>query len=81
MSNAYVEYRPKSNNQTHEVTHYVVSINEIEVKAFDRQRDAEKWACNQGYTVHVARERHLQHKPNPVHWRKADCGVMITTRG
>ncbi|MBU0631210.1 hypothetical protein KKA17_01050 [bacterium] len=73
MSNAYVEYRPKSDDQTHGVTHHVVIVNGIEIKMFDKQRDAEEWACKQGYTVHVARERHLQDKPNPAHWRKADC--------
>ena len=73
MSNAYVEYRPKSADQTRGVTHHVVIVNEKEVKEFKTQLEAEKWACGQGYTVHVARERHLQDRPNPAHWRKADC--------
>ena len=73
MTNAYVEYRPKSNDQTHGVTHHVVIVNESEVQKFNTQLEAEKWACKQGYTVHVARERHRQDRPNPAHWRKSDC--------
>ncbi len=74
MTNAYVEYRPKSDNQTHGVTHHVVIINNQEVdKRFTTQLSAEKWACSQGYTVHVARERHRQDRPNPAHWRVSDC--------
>lgn len=73
MTNAYVEYRPKSNDQTHGVTYHVVIVNDVEVKSFTKQLDAEKWACAQGHTVHVARERHRQDRPNPAHWRKSDC--------
>ncbi|HJV86285.1 MAG TPA: hypothetical protein VJ698_12500 [Noviherbaspirillum sp.] len=73
MTNAYVEYRPKSNDQTHGVTHHVVIVNEVEVQQFNTQLAAEKWARSQGYTVHVARERHRQERPNPAHWRKSDC--------
>ena len=73
MTSAYVEYRPKSNDQTHGVTHHVVEVNGKEVQTFSTQLEAEKWACKQGYTVHVARERHCQDKPNPAHWRVSDC--------
>ena len=73
MTNAYVEYRPKSTDQTHGVTHHVVIVDEEEVKKFSTQREAEEWACKNGYTVHVARERHRQDRPNPAHWRKSDC--------
>ncbi len=73
MTNAYVEYRPKSSDQTHGVTHHVVEVNGEEVRKFNTQLEAEKWACSQGHTVHVARERHRQDKPNPAHWRKSDC--------
>lgn len=73
MTNAYVEYRPKSNDQTHGVTHHVVIVNESEAQKLNTQLEAEKWACKQGYTVHVARERHRQDRPNPAHWRISDC--------
>jgi hypothetical protein len=65
MANAFVEYRPKSDQQTHGVTHHVVIVNEVEVQKFNTQLEGEKWACKAGYTVHVARERHRQDRPNP----------------
>ena len=73
MANAYVEYRPKSSDQTHGVTHHVVIVDGQEVQTFSTQREAESWACSRGYTVHVARERHRQERPNPAHWRTSDC--------
>jgi IS5 family transposase len=74
MTNAYVEYRPKSDVQTHGVTHHVVIADGKEVgERHTTQLSAEKWACAKGYTVHVARERHRQHQPTPAHWRKSDC--------
>ncbi|UPG92823.1 hypothetical protein [Luteibacter aegosomatissinici] len=73
MTNAFVEYRPKSADQTHGVTHHVVIVHEQEVHRANTQREAETWACKQGYSVHVARERHRQERPNPAHWRKSDC--------
>jgi len=73
-TNAYVEYRPKSSDKTHGVTHHVVIVNGAEVGTTHKtQRAAEEWACGKGYTVHVARERHLQDRPTPAHWRKSDC--------
>lgn len=73
MTHAYVEYRPLSDKQTHGVTHHVVIVDGKEVHSTDTQRKAEEWACGKGYTVHVARERHLQNRAQPAHWRVADC--------
>lgn len=73
MTNAYVEYRPRSGDQTHGVTHHVVIVNGSEVQTFNTQLEAEKWACSRGYTVHVARERHRQDRLSPAHWRRSDC--------
>lgn len=73
MPNAYVEYRPKSDNQTHGVTHHVVIVDGQEVRTSRTQLEAEFWACANGYTVHVARERHRQDRANPAHWRTSDC--------
>lgn len=73
MTNAYVEYRPLSSNQTHGVTHHVVIVGGKEHGPYKTQLEAEKSACQAGYAVHVARQRHLQDKPNPAHWRQSDC--------
>jgi hypothetical protein len=73
MTNAYVEYRPKSNDQSHGITHHVVIVNGKEEHNAVKQLDAERWACKQGYIVHVARERHRQDQPTPAHWRVSDC--------
>ena len=71
--NAFVEYRPLSDDQKHRVTSYVVIVDGKEVKEFTTQLEAEKWACENDYIIHVARVRHLQDKPNPAHWRRSDC--------
>jgi hypothetical protein len=73
MTIASVEYRQKTSDQTHGVTHHVVIVNEAEIEKFNTLREAETWACAKGYVVHVARERHRQDRPNPAHWRKSDC--------
>jgi rRNA maturation endonuclease Nob1 len=73
VANAFVEYRPKSDQQNQGVTHHAVIVNEAEVQKFNTQLQGEKWACQQGYKVHVARERHRQDRQNRAHWRKSDC--------
>ena len=74
MTNAYVEYRPKSDDQTHGVTHHVVIVNDQEVgEIFRTQLSAEKWACAQGYTVPLPPQRHTQYLPTPAHYRVSDC--------
>lgn len=69
MTSAYVEYRPLSALQITGVTHHVVIVNGKEVESFKTQEEAAKWAKASGYTVHVARERHLQNRDTPAHWR------------
>jgi hypothetical protein len=78
MTSAYVEHRPLSDDKDCPVTGYVVIVKHPdgeteEVTGFKTQLQAEEWACDKGYTVHVARVRHLQDKPTPAHWRVADC--------
>ena len=43
----------------------------LTVKKTYRQnaKEAADWAFSQGYTVHVARERHLQDRDRPALWR------------
>eukprot|EP01037_Dinobryon_pediforme_P007932 gene7932-8004_t len=55
--------------------HHVVIVNGSSVGGkFNTQREAKDYACNQGYRpVHVARERHLQNRDIPDHWRKDPC--------
>ena len=66
---AYIEYRPLSSHPHEPITHHVVIVNHKEIREFKRQDEAASWAKLQGYTVHVARERHLQDKAQPAHWR------------
>ncbi len=69
MTSAYVEYRPLAAQQSAGVTHHVVIVNGVEVNRFNTQKEAAEWAKRQGYVVHVARERHLQDRDTPAHWR------------
>lgn len=70
--NAYVEHRPLSANAGDKTIHHVVIVDGQEVYKTDTQLEAEEWANKQGYAVHVARERHLQNRDTPAHWRKSD---------
>jgi hypothetical protein len=70
MSAAYIEHRPKSSDRGASTTHYVVIVDGKEIKTFKTQKEAADWAITQGYKpVHVARERHLQDRDTPAHWR------------
>ncbi|MCT4708946.1 hypothetical protein MUA04_01770 [Enterobacteriaceae bacterium H11S18] len=69
---AYVEHRPKSTDEHAATEHQVVIVDGKEVKKTNTQKDAADWAINEGYSVHVARERHLQDRDKPAHWRKYD---------
>lgn len=70
--NAYVEHRPLSTNANDKTTHHVVIVDGKEVHKTDTQLEAEQWAKDRDYAVHVARERHLQNRDTPAHWRKND---------
>jgi hypothetical protein len=75
MSAAYVEHRPISSDKNAATDHHVVIVNGVSVGGkFDTQREAKDYACKEGYhPVHVARERHLQDRDSPDHWRKDPC--------
>jgi len=50
---------------------HAVVVGGKEVKLFKTQQEAVDWARKQGYSpIHVARERHLQDRDIPDHWRK-----------
>jgi hypothetical protein len=65
MAAAYIEHRPYASGR-----HAVVSGGR-EVETFKTQKEAADWAIARGYRpVHVARERHLQNRDIPDHWRQ-----------
>ena len=75
MPAAYVEHRPLSSDKNASTDHHVVIVNDASVGGkFSTQLEAKNYACREGYRpVHVARERHLQNRDNPDHWRKDPC--------
>jgi hypothetical protein len=75
MAAAYVEHRPHASSEYVSTSHYVVIVNESSVGGnFATQAAAKKYACDNGYRpVHVARQRHLQDRSQPAHWRVAPC--------
>ncbi|MGE9553854.1 hypothetical protein ACQPT2_22295 [Erwinia amylovora] len=68
-THAYVEHRPKADDKTAATTHHVVIVDGTEKHKADTQKEAADWALGEGYAVHVARERHLQNRDTPAHWR------------
>ena len=70
MAAAYIEHRPLASDPHATTAHHAVVVGGKEVLDFKTQREAAEWAKAQGYKpVHVARERHLQNKDLPDHWR------------
>jgi hypothetical protein len=70
MSAAFIEHRPMASDPKAATVHHAVVANGKELKTFKTQREAAEWAKLQGYApVHVARERHLQNRDVPDHWR------------
>ena len=70
MTQAYIEHRPKSTDKDETTTSHVVIVDGKEVHEEKTQKGAADWALAKGYTVHVARERHLQDHDIPDHWRQ-----------
>jgi len=70
MTSAYIEHRPFATDKNAGTTHHAVVVSGKEIKTFKTQKEAADWAIQQGYTVHVARERHLQNRDRPDHWRR-----------
>jgi hypothetical protein len=75
MAAAYVEHRPYASSEHTPTSHYVVIVDGSQVGTdFSTQAAAKKYACDNGYQpVHVARQRHLQDRKNPAHWRSDPC--------
>ncbi|MDR3413333.1 MAG: hypothetical protein P4L87_20665 [Formivibrio sp.] len=69
MTHAYIEHRPKSEDNGAAAIGHVVIVDGKQIKTTITQKAAADWALSQGYTVHVARERHLQDRDQPAHWR------------
>lgn len=70
MAAAYIEHRPLASDPRASTAHHAVVVGGQEAKTFRTQKEAADWAIGQGYKpVHVARERHLQNRDRPDHWR------------
>ena len=70
MTAAFIEHRPKSSDKNAGTTHHAVVADGKEVHTVKTQKEAADWAIAKGYKpVHVARERHLQDRDKPDHWR------------
>jgi hypothetical protein len=70
MAAAYIEHRPLASDPRASTAHHAVVVGGQEVKTFRTQKEAADWAIGQGCKpVHVARERHLQNRDRPDHWR------------
>jgi len=75
MAAAFIEHRPHASTEHVPISHYVVIVNGSEVGGnFSTQGAAKDYACKKGYRpVHVARQRHLQDRAQPAHWRVDPC--------
>jgi hypothetical protein len=70
MAAAFIEHRPLASNPNAGTTHHAVVVGGHEIQSFKTQREAAEWATARGYKpLHVARERHLQNRDVPDHWR------------
>ncbi len=75
MSAAYIEHRPHASSEHTPTSHYVIVTDGKETgEKFNTQAEAKNTACARGYRpVHVARQRHLQDRSQPAHWRVDPC--------
>ena len=74
MPAAYIEHRPHASSEHVPTSHFVIVVDGQETGNFSSQHAAKEAACSQGYRpVHVARERHLQNRAQPAHWRVDPC--------
>lgn len=74
MSAAFIEHRPHATSEHTPTSHYVIIVDGKESGQFKTQEEAKKSACASGHRpVHVARQRHLQDRAQPAHWRSDPC--------
>ena len=74
MSAAFIEHRPYASSEHVPTSHYVILADGKEIGPYSTQSEAKNAACRAGYRpVHVARQRHLQDRKNPAHWRVDPC--------
>jgi hypothetical protein len=75
MAASFVEHRPHASSEHVPTSHYVVIVNGSEIGGnFPTQDSAKKYACDNWHRpVHVARQRHLQDRAQPAHWRVDPC--------
>lgn len=74
MPAAYIEHRPRSTDKTASTTHHAIVVDGKDIANFPTQKQAKEAACGAGYRpVHVARERHLQNRDTPDHFRSDPC--------
>ena len=74
MPAAYIEHRPHASSEHAPTSHYVIVVNGTDIGTFSTQNEAKNTACERGYRpVHVARQRHLQDRAQPAHWRSDPC--------
>lgn len=75
MAASFIEHRPHASSEHVLTSHYVVISNGQQVGPdYSTQAEAKDAACTAGLTpVHVARQRHLQDRDQPAHWRKDPC--------
>ncbi len=74
MAASYIEHRPHASSENVPTSHYVIVINGVDHGNYSTQAAAKTTACNQGHRpVHVARQRHLQDRAQPAHWRVDPC--------
>lgn len=74
MPAAFIEHRPHATSEHEPTSHYVIVANGSESGRYSTQNEAKIAACKMGYSpVHVARQRHLQDRAQPAHWRVDPC--------
>lgn len=74
MPAAYIEHRPHASSEYAPTSHYVIVVDGQDYGVYHTQEAAKNAACRAGYRpVHVARQRHLQNRAQPAHWRVDHC--------